>query len=285
VTETADKPLGRSDSTALATSRPLSLLLSAGVHALLAGVLLAVPSSDGQAPMAMIELTDRQLPPPPAPPEPPKPPPEPEEPPPEEPPPEPVKKPEVVKKPVRRERIPRPTPAEPPPPQPEGQPDAEEPAADDTGARTFGLEMEGTTAAPTGSGVAVPRGDTLETDPGAKRIGKGKPEGKRRGFKKTYERGERAPLSVVTAMPRLLRNVEVEYPSELEELGVEGQVVLRLRVDETGKVAEAKLLRGLHPLADRIALKKARELRFTPAKVNQTAVSIEIEYRFNFVLD
>lgn len=242
---------------------------------------MVLPERRAEKARPPLQLTDRQLPPLEAP----EPEPEPEPQPEPKPPPEVIKDPVPQKKPVRRQEVPRPAAPEPPAPEPEGREEADAPAADDTGARRFGIEMEGTTAAPSGTGVAVPRGDSLETDPGARRVGKGKPEAKRRGFKQTYAQGEYAPLSVVTVMPRLLRNVEPSYPPELEELGIEGVVVLRLRIDENGRVAYAKVLKSLHPVADKQAQREVKQLRFSPAKVNDTAVAVEIEYRFNFVLD
>lgn len=249
--------------------------MSVTLHAGFAAVLWVIPSDPPDDRRDPIELTGRKLPPPP---EPPKPPPEPE--------PLLAPTPEQRDRPKPRANIPRPEPSEPEPETPpEGQPDSETPPAEDTGAKTFGIEMEGTATAAPGTGVAVPVGGTLKTDPKVRRIGKGDPKGQRRGFKSDYRRGDLAPNSVITAMPKVLSRVRPRYPEEIRDLGIEGQVVLSLRIDDQGKVVRALLVRGLHPILDKEARRAAVKMRFSPAQAGKTAVSTDITYRFSFVLD
>lgn len=248
------------------------VIFSVLIHVSLAGGLFALgPSKDDRLRAASIELTERKLPPNKEI--------EPEKPPdkkvePETKPPDrPLVRPRVVRRPV--------TPPPEPPPQPppkKDQPPSDQPP---TGPKIFGLpDMEGTARAPTGQGVEVPRGDSLRVDP---RVRKRGPPSK--GFKKDYQAGEQAPVAVITTKPRPLKKVEPEYPQRLQDLGIEGRVVLELTIDAQGRVVAARVLRGLHPELDQAALAAAKQMIFSPARVNGTPVTLKTPYSFVFVLD
>ncbi|MBW2734786.1 MAG: energy transducer TonB [Deltaproteobacteria bacterium] len=175
-------------------------------------------------------------------------------------------------------------PAPPADPEPQGKPESKTPAAPDTGAKTFGLDMQGTTTAAPGTGVAIPQGQTLQQDPRVRRIGKGRPDAKP-GFKKDYKPGERAPLAVVTTRPKKLKDVQPRYPEHLRDLEIEGRVVLKLTIDGNGKVVDAKVLKGLHKELDAEAIKAAKQLRFSPGKAGGVPIKMDITYTFTFVLD
>ncbi|MCK5799456.1 MAG: TonB family protein [Deltaproteobacteria bacterium] len=167
--------------------------------------------------------------------------------------------------------------------EPEGKPDVKTPAASDTGAKRFGISMDGVTAAK-GTGVVVPEGDTLATDPRIRRIGKGKPKGKP-GFKKKFTRGERAPVAVISTMPRVVRRVAPIYPERMRDLEIEGKVILQLTIGADGSVKKIKILKSLKKELDAAAIAAAKKMRFAPAKVGGTPVTVTIPYTFTFVLD
>lgn len=261
-----------------AARQVLGTVISLAVHGALVLAIFVLPDRRIDEQQKPIELIERKLPTPPKPKpkvEPAKPKVEPEKPKVEAPKPKP--KPRKV---VMRRRPPPPT--KPPPPEPEGKPESKVPAAPDTGAKRFGITMEGSTAAP-GTGVQVPRGDTLKQDPRVRRIGKGKPKPK--GFKKAFKQGERAPVAVVTSMPRVAKRVAARYPERMRELGIEGRVVLQLTVGPSGKVVKVKVLKSLRKELDEAAIAAAKQMVFTPAKVGATAVTVKIPYTFTFVLD
>lgn len=189
---------------------------------------------------------------------------------------------EEPKKVVRPKKAPKKAP--PPDPEPQGKPESKTPPAPDTGAKTFGIDMKGTTTAAPGTGVAVPEGQTVRQDPRVRRVGKGRPKAKP-GFKKDYKRGERAPLAVVTTRPQKLKDVQPRYPEHIRDLEIEGRVVLKLTVNGEGKVIKAKVLKGLHKDLDAEAIKAAMKLRFAPGKVGGTPITMDITYTFTFVLD
>jgi TonB family protein len=150
---------------------------------------------------------------------------------------------------------------------------------------SFGIKLSGTARAASAPGLPVPTGETLAIAPQSATKKGDKKTSPRSAFKTAYRPGEPAPLAVVTTMPRLITPITPSYPEEARDLGLEGRVTLALTIDGTGKVAAIQLLRGLHPLLDAEAISLARKLRFVPAKVNGTPVTLSIRYSVTFVLD
>ncbi|WP_428268033.1 energy transducer TonB [Haliangium sp.] len=75
------------------------------------------------------------------------------------------------------------------------------------------------------------------------------------------------------------------YTAEAKRLSIEGQVKIRLVVDETGRVASRRLITGLGHGLDQAAMSKARELRFEPAiDTADRAVRSVVVWTFTFVL-
>jgi protein TonB len=81
------------------------------------------------------------------------------------------------------------------------------------------------------------------------------------------------PVSVATlktrAMPRSdygYINVGKDYPPEARALGIEGAILVQLIVDEHGKVKSQRLLSGLGHGLDELALRRAAEIEFEPAR-------------------
>ncbi|MFH1129983.1 MAG: TonB family protein [Pseudomonadota bacterium] len=168
--------------------------------------------------------------------------------------------------------------------QPQGDQEAKEEPSADTGPKVFGIDMSGTTTVPSGTGVQIPVGQSLEVSPSVKRVGKGKPDGQP-GFKGNYEPGEFAPIAVIKTMPKVLREIVPSYPERMRDLGIEGRVVLQLTINENGEVKKVRLLRGLRKELDDAAIDAAKKMLFEPAQVNNVPVSIKIRYTFTFVLD
>jgi TonB family protein len=200
-----------------------------------------------------------------------------------------AKKPEAKKRPKRRRpkkvamrKQPKPEPKPVGEPPPKGMENAKTPPGPKTGLK-FGLEMGNSVTAPPGKGVAVPQGGSLRGDPNVKRMGKGKPTG--RGFKKTYQPGERAPVAVITTKPKPLKRVVPNYSERMRELEIEGRVRLLLTVNGKGRVSKVKVLKGLRKELDDEAVKAAKKMLFAPAKVNGVPVTVTIPYTFTFVLD
>jgi len=81
-----------------------------------------------------------------------------------------------------------------------------------------------------------------------------------------------APVSVATIKTRALPkgdfayyNLGKDYPAEAKQLGIEGDLRVRLVVDEHGKVTSKVLLNHLGHGLDELALARAGAIEFTPA--------------------
>ncbi len=249
----------------------LPWIASVLIHGLLAvGVFLMPDNAEPQR--RAFELSNRKLPPPPPPP----------------PPPPKLK----LKKPVKlamRKLPPRAARKLPPPPA-EPKVTTKPKSVEPTRTPTFGIKLSGTATAAPGTGIQVPQGETLLTKPTRKPQKKKKKPGKigkvdRPGFKTKFKTGERAPLAVVTRLPKVGKRVVPEYPDRMKELGIEGRVVLELTINASGKVIKARVVTGLHPQLDAAARAAALKMRFSPGTVNNVAVSVKIPYTFTFVLD
>jgi protein TonB len=128
---------------------------------------------------------------------------------------------------------------------------------------------------PTGTATGVPGG-----------TGKGTGGG---GAPGTTGTGGPRPVALasVKSMPEAIGDYDYDkdYPDEARKLGVEGEVLVRLLVDESGKVAEAKLARGLGHGLDQKALAFVRGIRFKPARDDtDRAVATRITWTVKFQL-
>jgi len=74
-----------------------------------------------------------------------------------------------------------------------------------------------------------------------------------------------------------------EYPGEARAAGAQGSVVIRIKIDETGKVIEASDMCGGHPLLVGPSIKAAREARFTPTLLEGKPVKVTGLITYNFV--
>jgi protein TonB len=79
--------------------------------------------------------------------------------------------------------------------------------------------------------------------------------------------GPRPPEPVrvasITMSPRLVTRVEPVYPAQALAARVEGTVILEIRIDPTGKVTDATVLRSV-PLLDQAALDAERQSVYAP---------------------
>ncbi len=89
---------------------------------------------------------------------------------------------------------------------------------------------------------------------------------------------ETAPLSP----PRLLRFEEAAYPPEAWRRGVEGAVLLELRIEPDGSVSTVEVVRGLGHGLDEAAVEAARRFRFEPARRGERPIAAVIRFRYVF---
>jgi TonB family protein len=102
--------------------------------------------------------------------------------------------------------------------------------------------------------------------------------------------GEIAPATALTEEPVFLDNVSADelrkfYPEEARKNKVEGNVRLKLLLNDEGHVARATVLSDPTGLFARAALKAAPLYRFKPAKVSGRRMATWIEFTIHFELD
>jgi TonB family protein len=88
----------------------------------------------------------------------------------------------------------------------------------------------------------------------------------------------------VTNIQQVGRALERTYPPLLREAGVEGMVVLRLGVLETGQVSDVQVLRSSHEAFEDPAREAARLARFRPAMLGERPVRTTVEIPIQFTL-
>jgi protein TonB len=246
------------------------------LHGGLAFWLLRIPPPRARGPQ-VVELEMRA--PPPPPPQLTPPPPKPPEPPPPPPPPPKTAPP--------RKLVTPPRPSTPPPnAQPPKEPPKEPPKP------VFGVTMDSITEGP--SSFAVPVGNTTMIDPAK--------SGKSTGPIAALPAAPPGPppeppyRPVSTMQVKTMPAIDgdecgrgVPYPEEARTLGIEGNVILRVSLDEKGRVRELKVVVGLGHGLDQAAMKALRnpaKCKFSPALgLDGSAVSYVIPaYTFHFEL-
>lgn len=85
--------------------------------------------------------------------------------------------------------------------------------------------------------------------------------------------------------PRQVFTPQPSYPPAARESGEEGTVTVEGRVTVDGDVAEARVVRGVSPTLDRVALETFRTWQFQPARRGDTAVESPYRISFRFALD
>jgi TonB family protein len=73
------------------------------------------------------------------------------------------------------------------------------------------------------------------------------------------------------------------YPEAARERGLSGRVIVRVTIDETGKVVEAKDLCGGPPYLSESSVAAAYKARFTPTKLSGKPVTVNGVIQYNFV--
>lgn len=81
----------------------------------------------------------------------------------------------------------------------------------------------------------------------------------------------------------LINRVDPAYPADALQQGIEGEVVLQVRVGKDGAVYDAKAISG-EPILSQAALEAVKQWRFSPYKVNDKPVDMPAEITFRFGL-
>ncbi len=83
--------------------------------------------------------------------------------------------------------------------------------------------------------------------------------------------------------PTKTRDVRPVYPPEASEARVQGVVILEVRIEGDGRVAQARVLRSI-PMLDTAALDAVRQWEFTPTLLNGVAMPVVMVVTIQFTL-
>ena len=84
---------------------------------------------------------------------------------------------------------------------------------------------------------------------------------------------------------RLLQQTRPQYPADLQQLGVEGTVVIRAVVSKDGAVLSPRVVNTVDPRLAQLALDACRQWRYQPTLLNgepvETVTTVNIEFTLN----
>jgi TonB family protein len=84
-------------------------------------------------------------------------------------------------------------------------------------------------------------------------------------------------------VPRKLKDAAPVYPEIALAAGIQGSVLIELQIDATGKVASARVVKGV-PALDDAALAAANAWVYEPARLRGKAVLAVLTERVDFTL-
>jgi len=159
------------------------------------------------------------------------------------------------------------------PPPPSASMKAPEPTPDPE--VSSGIAPESTAV---GGSFAAPTGNTLYAEPPSRAPA---PE-----EVKPYAAEKYAPAAALTELPRLTAQPDLRryYPPEARRKEHEGSVVLRLWLDTSGAVTRVEIISNPGDGLGEAAVRAARELRFSPAKIRGEPVVTSVPFTLHFVL-
>ena len=83
--------------------------------------------------------------------------------------------------------------------------------------------------------------------------------------------------------PTKVKDVRPLYPDEAREAGIQGVVILELRIEPDGRVGQARVLRSI-PALDAAAIDAVRQWAFTPTLLNGVATPVVMTVTVQFIL-
>lgn len=93
---------------------------------------------------------------------------------------------------------------------------------------------------------------------------------------KTYE------FFAVEVKPKVVKQVEPQYPELARKAGIEGRVFVKVLVNEQGKVDSVVVLKSTNPIFIKPAIAAAKQFVFTPGRQRDKAVKVWVAIPFIF---
>jgi protein TonB len=76
----------------------------------------------------------------------------------------------------------------------------------------------------------------------------------------------------------------IGYPQVARDAGIQGRVVIRILVDETGKYRKHRVINTVHPILTQACEEQIKKLAFTPAIQGGKPIKFWVNVPFNFIL-
>lgn len=98
----------------------------------------------------------------------------------------------------------------------------------------------------------------------------------------SFDATEYAPFYSVDEAPISMTPIDPPYPPEAEKNGIEGQVLLRIYIDEYGKVRKVEVLKSPDESLSLSCIQTVMKTRFKPARIHgkNRAVVVNTPIRF-----
>jgi TonB family protein len=84
--------------------------------------------------------------------------------------------------------------------------------------------------------------------------------------------------------PRFIEAERPEFPLMAKKLKISGRVIVRVTIDEKGRLVKAEIVNATHPLFKEVALDAARRSKYLPAKRNGIAFATQADIPYKFSL-
>ncbi len=86
--------------------------------------------------------------------------------------------------------------------------------------------------------------------------------------------------------PKLVRDYRAEYPEGPRAEGIEGTVIMKLTIDETGRVTDVKIVRGVHPELDAAAKAAAFRFKYKPGTDGgEPVITTNFVHRYTWLIE
>lgn len=102
-------------------------------------------------------------------------------------------------------------------------------------------------------------------------------------FAKTIERLHPVRIGRNVPAPTQIKNVKAKYPADAMAAGIQGDIDLEVIIDATGRVADARVLRGV-PELNGAALDAVKQWEFTPTHLNGEPTAVLVTCNMTFRL-
>jgi periplasmic protein TonB len=94
---------------------------------------------------------------------------------------------------------------------------------------------------------------------------------------------QRVRVSSGVAVGLLIKKVQLHYPKEAKQTGIQGRVLLQAEISKDGAVQNLLLISG-HPMLAQAAIEAVKKWKYKPYLLNRQPVAMETQIAVDFKL-